>query len=220
MDQFLRWRPRLPLIFSCLLAIAAVLPNQARAEDILQQGKRLYSLCSACHGPRALGVQQYRAPALAGLPDWYLVDQLTKFRDGRRGAHPDDVAGLLMRPMSRALQREKDVKAVAAYISTLQPKLPKVTVTGGDPQMGQTLYMVCVACHGANLEGNKELRSPGLKYLPDWYQLAQLKNYKNAIRGTDATDPQAMQMQAVTMGLQNEKMMIDVVAYINKMARQ
>ena len=122
--------------------------------------------------------------------------------------------------MSRTLRGEEDIKAVAAYIATLEPKVPDATLTGGDPQMGQTLYAICVACHGPDLKGKQEMKTPSLKYMPDWYQLAQLKKYKHAIRGANDPDPQSLQMQAITMGLQNEKMMIDVVAYVNQMARK
>lgn len=200
-----------------LLAATVFLGSFAQANDI-KRGEKVYALCSACHGTDGLGAKQYHAPALAGLADWYITDQLQKFRDGRRGAHPDDITGLLMRPMSRAIQSDQDIEAVSKYIASLKPKVPEPTLEG-NPEMGKALFMVCVACHGEDLNGKQEMKTPSLKYLQDWYVLAQLKKYKDGVRG-DASDPQSVQMQAITMGLQNEQMMADVIAYVNQMAKQ
>ena len=55
---------------------------------------QLFQLCSACHGPQGHGNRELMAPAIAGLPEWYVVNQLKKFRNGGRGAHPADISGL------------------------------------------------------------------------------------------------------------------------------
>lgn len=194
-----------------LLVFAPQFSGTVQAQD-LKRGKKLYALCSICHGPDGHGKPELKAPALAGLTDWYLIGQLQKFRNGKRGAHPDDVTGLMMRPMAKTLTSDKDVEAVAAYIAGLTPRIPKLTL-GGDATKGKILYNVCIACHGDKVQGNKDLVSPPLKHLDDWYQLAQLKKFKAGLRGTDPTDAQSMQMRAILATVPDEQTMLDIIAY-------
>ncbi len=193
---------------------------EAAVSGDLKRGKHLYAVCSTCHGVEGHGNQKYQAPALAGLTDWYLVSQIQKFRNGQRGAHPADVAGLLMRPMARTLKNDKDVADVSAYIASLEPVLAEVTLEGGDPAKGQALFAVCIACHGDKLQGNEQLQTAPLKYANDWYMLAQLKKYKAGIRGNDPADAQAAQMTAIVSGLADEQTMKDVIAYITQLAKE
>ena len=86
--------------------------------DIVK-GKMLYMTCLACHGDKGQGQLALKAPALANLPDWYVVAQLKKFKSGIRGAHPSDVEGALMRPMASILPDEAAMNDVAAYIRSL-----------------------------------------------------------------------------------------------------
>jgi mono/diheme cytochrome c family protein len=87
-----------------------------------------------------------RAPAIAGLPDWYVVSELTKFKANIRGAHPDDNEGHRMRPMARTLYHPGDVAAVAAYVSKLPMAKVQPTIKG-DVAKGQAQYgTICIAC--------------------------------------------------------------------------
>ena len=61
------------------------------------------------------------APSLLGQHDWYHVAQLNKFKDGIRGANPQDITGSQMRPMAMTLVNEQAVKDVVAYIQSLNP---------------------------------------------------------------------------------------------------
>ncbi len=213
------------LSFSLLIGFASFLfsGQAAFGEDEkpdLKRGKQLYAICSSCHGAEGYGNQSIKAPALAGLTDWYIVQQVEKFQNGLRGAHPADTAGLLMRPMSRTLKNKKDLASVAAYIASLKPVIPEVTITDGDPAKGQGLYVMCVGCHGDKLQGNEQLRTAPLRFSNDWYQLDQLKKYKSGIRGADPSDVQALQMKAITATLPDEEAMKNVIAYISKMVRK
>ena len=62
-------------------------------------GKELFAACASCHGDNGTGQANIAAPNIAGLPAWYVEAQLVKYRSGIRGAHPDDLEGLRMRPM-------------------------------------------------------------------------------------------------------------------------
>jgi cytochrome c553 len=83
-------------------------------------GAALYAPCAACHGAAGQGDESVGAPALAGQNDWYLVTQLHNYRDGRRGAHADDVRGATMRPLVATLPDDAAIVDVVAYINSLR----------------------------------------------------------------------------------------------------
>ena len=62
------------------------------------------------------------APSINGLPDWYVKSTLAKFKDGVRGAHPDDMEGKLMAPMAQILATDDMIKNVAEYIKSFSKK--------------------------------------------------------------------------------------------------
>ncbi len=82
------------------------------------KGQQLYTLCATCHGTKGEGLQALNGPRLTHTNDWYLADQMYKFQTGIRGGNPNDVTGILMRPMSLGLD-DQGVKDVIAYILTL-----------------------------------------------------------------------------------------------------
>jgi len=83
------------------------------------KGASHYVSCGACHGARAQGNYALQAPRLAGQDDWYLKRQLQNFRQGIRGAHEEDDYGHQMVLMARALQNEKSIDDLLAYLNTL-----------------------------------------------------------------------------------------------------
>jgi cytochrome c553 len=193
-------------------ALAAVGVEPARSQD-LTRGREIFQLCGQCHGPAGGGNALYHAPAIGGLPAWYVEAQLTKFRDGMRGARAQDKTGLQMRPMTRALTQPGDLKAVAAYVATLKPERSAATLTG-DAERGKAAYALCMACHGDRAQGNQGIGAPPLAGQPDWYLVAQLEKFRQGLRGTDPRDPTGAQMRPMAMTLGNEQAIRDVVAYI------
>src|SRR5688572_1700222 len=95
---------------SAVSAALLVAATPSHADDELERGKELFALCAHCHGDNGEGVSFARAPAIAGMAQWYAVGQLNKFRDGQRASHFDDINGMRMRPMARWLSGEADVK--------------------------------------------------------------------------------------------------------------
>jgi cytochrome c oxidase subunit 2 len=77
------------------------------------------STCAQCHGDDGRGVWTVNAPALTGLDDWYMAEQLQKFRAGIRGRHDDDLYGLQMGLLSNTLVDDEAVNDMVAYINTL-----------------------------------------------------------------------------------------------------
>ena len=206
-------------IESVLAALAvAMLAVPAAAQDV-ERGRQLFQLCSQCHGETGAGNADYLAPEIAGLPQWYVESQLTKFRSGQRGQHFDDIAGMRMRPMSLALENDEDVKAVAAFVASLAPVSPTPTLSGGDPAKGQVLYAPCAACHGPDGNGVEAVLGPPLAHQSDWYLLTQLVNFRAGVRGTKPGDTTGALMRPMSMTLADEQAMRDVIAYITTLAK-
>ena len=77
------------------------------------------NLCSACHGSDGKGNEALQAPSLAGLNDWYIVNQYEKFRLGIRGSHPEDHYGAQMVRFAPAVKDAEVVRDIAYYLTTL-----------------------------------------------------------------------------------------------------
>ena len=89
--------------------------SPATAQDL--SGAEQFELCAQCHGAAGEGNPVVLAPAIAGLQSWYVTAQLTKFRSGLRGTHPEDVAGLLIDGSGRG----KFATKITAHSLVLRP---------------------------------------------------------------------------------------------------
>jgi cytochrome c553 len=205
---------RKPLSGLAVLALASVLAGDTAPAQDLERGEALFGFCSQCHGETGAGDPMALAPAIAGLEDWYVTNQLRNFKSGVRGTHPDDVGGLRMHPMALWLKDDADVQAVAAYVASLPPAHPQPRVEGGNAARGATAYALCAACHGADGSGNHALNAPPLLETSDWYLLSSLEKYKAGVRGGNPQNPNALLMRGMAVQLVDEQAMKDVVAYI------
>jgi len=180
------------------------------------RGRTLFETCVPCHGTDGAGNRAVGAPPIAGLPLWYVRDQLTKFKGDIRGAHPDDAEGHRMRPMARTLRTPGDVEAVAGHVAGLPAVRPERTLPG-DAAAGQARYTVCLACHGPDARGNEGLHAPPLAGQADWYLEAQLVKFKSGMRGAHPQDTFGAQMRAMATTLPDAQAVRDVVAYIKSL---
>ena len=98
------------------------MPVQHTLKGNANLGKALYVNCLACHGDKGQGNPLTKGPKLTGLPDWYIVDQIKKFKTGVRGAHPEDLEGKMMVPMSMMLATDEMILNVTEYIKTFSKK--------------------------------------------------------------------------------------------------
>ena len=98
--------------------------------------------------------------------------------------------------------------------SALATFLVGQALVGGDPAAGKANFAVCVACHGANGEGNKLLNSPGIAGQEDWYVVRQLQYFKDGLRGTNPKDAIGMTMRPMSMTLTTPEAVANVAAYI------
>lgn len=89
-------------------------------EGDLALGKQAYETCVPCHGQFGEGAQSLDAPRLSNQHDWYTVRQLKNFIAGVRGSHQRDIYGAQMRIMSQMLESDERIRAVAAYIASLE----------------------------------------------------------------------------------------------------
>lgn len=199
----MKW-PGLSLVAAAWLLLVAY---SARAAD-LDPG-----LCNLCHGSKARGNAAVRAPRLAGLAPWYLQAQLKAYQSNLRGTHPTDVPGNEMRFIAAALTDEAAVDKVLSRFSRLSPAASAATVSG-DTARGAQLYASCAACHGSRGEGNETLKAPALAGGSDWYQLAQLRDFVQGLRGMEPADLPGQQMRAAAGVLPDPEAAADVVAYI------
>jgi cytochrome c553 len=181
-------------------------------------GHELYDSCKSCHKEGGQGDVTLAAPAIGGLPGWYVDAQLRKFRTGLRGAHPDDYEGLRMRPMSRQMANEQELATVTQYVAAMKPSKVAATL-GGDAEAGKATYALCTACHGGTGLGNEALKAPPLAGQADWYLVSQMKKFKSGIRGSAAGDVMGAQMMPMAKTLPDEQSMKNVAAYISTFSR-
>jgi cytochrome c553 len=106
-------------------AYVATLPQTftaASGRGDLRNGNNLYhGKCGACHGGAAEGNPALKAPRLAGLDAPYITRQFSHFREGVRGANPQDVPGRQMALMARTLPTDRDLDDVIAFIHQQGP---------------------------------------------------------------------------------------------------
>jgi cytochrome c553 len=178
----------------------------------MERGTALFDTCAACHGATAAGNPDIAAPAIAGLPQWYIEEQLHGFQQGFRGLHARDIPGLRMRPMAVTLNRPGDIESVAEYVASLPPVYPASTLRG-NAGAGAGTYTVCVTCHGADGLGNRDLHAPPIVQLDDWYLLSQLRNFKSGARGGRPGDTWGATMRPNTLVLDDQAMQ-NVIAYV------
>ncbi|SFD23140.1 cytochrome-c oxidase, cbb3-type subunit III [Massilia yuzhufengensis] len=114
-------------------------------------GQRLFlNYCAQCHGSDARGSKGF--PNLADR-DWLHGGEPSVIKasimHGRVGAMP---------PMGAALGSDKDLESVAQYVRSLSGlAADPIKVAFGKPKFG-----ACVACHGAQGQGNPALGAPNL----------------------------------------------------------
>lgn len=98
-------------------------PVLAKHDDAeVNLGRELFQeRCMECHRFNASGEMTFGSPPLLGLPEWYMIAQIRKFKSGERGAVPGDQFGAKMVLSSRFIESEEALRGVVAYIASLNP---------------------------------------------------------------------------------------------------
>ena len=180
-------------------------------------GAELFEACVPCHGAAGEGSTALGAPAIAGLPAWYVSAQLERFQTGVRGRHADDIEGLRMQAMSRQLRSEVETRAVARHVASLPRVTHTAAIGGGDAVAGQRAYLLCASCHGVTGTGFEAGSVPPLAGMDDWYVAAQIRKFKNGVRGTMPGDAFGPVMRAVAAPLSTENINQDA-AYVHALS--
>jgi cytochrome c oxidase subunit 2 len=201
----------LTFLLSACNSLSEPAPNPGYSE--------LFQLCAQCHGANAMGNPAVNAPAIAGLPQWYIEEQLRKFRSGMRGRHFDDLTGMQMRPMALSLANDDEVVTIAMYVASLPATKPAAQLQGGDATRGRTLFAPCTACHGPEAAGQQALKAPPLNHASDWYLMRSIEKFKLGIRGTAQGDTSGPLMRPMAQTLPDEQAMKDVIAYVGTLAK-
>ena len=182
-----------------------------------KMGRMKFMTCVGCHGLKAEGSRAFKAPRLSGQAPWYLKTQLTKFKEGVRGAHPTDVGGQQMAPMARLLVGTA-ADDVIAYIARLDPAR-SADRGSGDATAGEELFAFCATCHGPSAEGNEVRKAPRLSHQHAWYLEKQLRNFRGGVRGAHSADIEGQQMAAIAKTLEDDKAISDLIAHIQSLDR-
>jgi len=204
---------------SSKIAIDVESPTAREARLLLAAGEKYYTSCVLCHGEHGEGNAGLAAPALNRLDTDYIQRQLVNFKEGRRGTHAEDPEGARMRAMAMTLPDEASVKAVSAYVESMEAPLPPLTIEG-DPDAGKASYALCASCHGQNAEGNPNLKAPALVGLQDWYLLRSLWKFKAGARGYAPEDTEGTQMRSMAMTITDGAAMKNIVAHIASLSAE
>ncbi len=198
----------LPLLALGIAACDATPPPAGMA-----LGAELFETCAPCHGEAGAGNADIEAPAIAGLPQWYLEAQLQGFQNGWRGKHPSDLPALRMRPMAVSLNREGDIPSVAQYVASLPATYPASTLHGNAGAGAARYEQLCRTCHGEDGLGDEILRAPPIVQMHDWYLFQELQNFRSGARGAHPDDTWGLTMRGNTV-LMDDQAMQDVIAYV------
>jgi cytochrome c553 len=172
------------------------------------------NLCASCHGAKGEGKVELKAPSIAGLPVWYVQRQLESFQQDKRGAHPQDVEGQMMRAMAKVLNVGQ-TSAIAKVVENL-PRVPPEPTIKADVERGKDLYAErCMECHRYNGEGELVFGAAPLVGLQDWYLAAQLRKFKTGVRGAAKNDESGQKMVKVTANfVEDEDMVRSLAAWL------
>jgi cytochrome c oxidase subunit 2 len=118
MAKLLRNEGRIDNVVAYIASLDPGKPADGSSGDPVT-GQAHYTLCVACHGRDAAGIEQQNAPMLAGQHPWYLAKQLKNFQGGLRGYHENDAEGRLMVPIAQLLEDDRAIDDLVAYIRSL-----------------------------------------------------------------------------------------------------
>ncbi|XQW86411.1 c-type cytochrome [Thalassotalea piscium] len=173
----------------------------------------VYQQCVVCHGEKAEGNKNLKAPVLAGQSEAYLNRQLLNFANGLRGHHPKDTFGSQMVAISQQLDLNKEVPQLAAYLSALPIPVKQLDIEGNMKNGSRYYQARCGACHGGKAQGNPLMNAPRLSGQSIDYLKRQMINFATEVRGTHQSDKFGRQM-AMMSKVSSGQELNDIFYYI------
>ncbi|NNJ92150.1 MAG: c-type cytochrome, partial [Gammaproteobacteria bacterium] len=162
----------------------------------LDNGRELYKMCIACHGPEGWGSTNGSGsyPQIAGQLPGVLIKQLADLRKGNRDSP-------IMRAFTtvRALGGPQDIADVAGYIANLPMTASNGQGFSRDLELGKNIYQRdCMDCHGENGEGDAEQHVPIIYGQHYQYLVRQYRWIRNG-RRRNANKEMVAQIQNYTL---------------------
>lgn len=192
-----------------MLLINQKTKDSAVKQQAMRAGQERALLCSYCHGPDGNSINP-DVPNLAGQNAVYLLDQISKFADGRRKNY-------VMNSLAKELTLE-DKLNLAVFFATKSVK--QVSVDEQMAAKGSQVYRdVCSNCHGT--QGMGDVHFPRLAGQRPEYVKITLKRFKentNAYKKVkeEATQRRNSVMESIVKNLSDDQ--IDAVAaYVAKL---
>ena len=147
-------------------------------EPNIENGKKIYNLCSTCHMKDGWGKKDGSFPVIAGQHRNVLIKQMADIRSKNRDnptmfpfTDPNEIGGL------------QGISDVTAYIESMQKDPEPGIGDGKNVELGKSIYSKqCIQCHGDNAEGNNEAFFPALNGQHHAYLLRQLKWIRDGYR--------------------------------------
>ncbi|MEM1293822.1 MAG: c-type cytochrome [Verrucomicrobiota bacterium] len=171
--------------------------------------------CASCHGQEGQGYDEGRGPAIAGLPDHYIMQQIRKYRDGFRGGTVPMDSDSVYFMHREAVELSDDLfRDLAGYVASLPPRRSVHSVSG-DVERGGILYAsLCSECHGSDAEGNAAKESPPLHGFQDWYIIEQVSRFRLGERKADPQNQDSVAMHAMAKRLWRPRDIRNIAAFI------
>jgi cytochrome c553 len=166
-----------------ILAALILAPFNAVAGPLDSPGAQKALVCSACHG-FAGNSPGNTVPIIAGMAPNYFKRAIKDYAEGRRPS-PE------MEPYSKYVL-QAGIDEIADYFAVQTRQLPRARSDPNAVKRGAALAGQCVACHGANGEGDAFRTVPAIRGQPAGYlqlQLTILKENKRKLE--DATVDEA-----------------------------
>lgn len=83
---------------------------------------------------------------------------------------------------------------------------------------GQQLYGACAQCHGTDGAGDATLGAPRIAGLPAWYAGAQLRHFKEGVRGKHPDDAEGLRMRAMSRQMLTDGEIDSVTQYVSHLS--
>jgi sulfide dehydrogenase cytochrome subunit len=185
-----RMNIRKPGLRSVLLACAAVTaPTVLGAEPSAQM---LSQPCAGCHGVNGVSAGE-SIPSIAGMPESYLEQAMTQFKDGKRYS---SIMGRIAKGYSA-----DEIKAMAGFFAKQKWVSPEQKVDPALAKQGKKMHATeCGVCHGD--DGRSQMMSGRLA--GQWREYLEI--HMHACKELASKIPQPAPMQQAIDKLNAEDM--------------
>lgn len=173
------------------------LAGDATRTKAIEAGLERSTLCATCHGADGNAMKP-EYPNLAEQNPAYIIEQMAKFKDGRRKS-------FVMEALVRSFTMEDKIN-LALYFTSQELK----PVADADPKVavrGERKYKeVCARCHGESGRGEKGFARLAGQQIG--YVTMNLKRFRNNARSAtdfDETKRTSARMEQVTQFLEDDE---------------